>query len=144
MAKKKSRIARKVEILVQELDQSGISFSKEDYDISAFLKIEYEKGIPFYAEFGPQKKRVGYSYISQALQRMDRKPLRPIFHVDKDLFKILLKGQDDFFFIMDDLAKLLVECQGRESLGREQAVQEKPDLEIKYKGTRFKEILREL
>jgi len=146
---KQNKPTTKVRVVVTDIIKHNCSFS-------IFMNIYYKPGVPLLREKDGQKERVGYwgmkdtspevtsEVIFHETSSWPEYPVRPVFKVGKNEYKLSLKQNDDFQECIESLAEILVESQGRTKMYYNDLISAKPQLEVSYKSRRLEMLLKRL
>lgn len=132
-------------------------FSDRLYDeVSVFMSIDYELGVPTFRKEEGQKEQVGYRYwytgvveggdCSTFIKTREELmvPQRQVFRVQDNEYKMMLKPNDDFQQCIGSLAQVLVEAQGMTYLRYDQRVKTSPNLKVEYGSAELEDKLKRL
>jgi hypothetical protein len=102
--------------------------------IAVFMNVHYALGVPTYTERPGEKERIGYEAVYRPYHLRERKvPLRPVFKIQGDDYKMLIRRNDNFQSCIENLASLLVRSRGRKHFfDKRSAKDEEPVLRLTY------------
>ena len=142
----KDKVVKKLEIFVENFTKErrvtkGLFSDRLDDVLSVFMNINCPREIPLIRLNQGKKKQIGYKWeecrdgtgfdgwpdtriVSGTIV-----PLRPTYHIENDLYKMLVRPEDDFNHLVQNLADVL---------------KEKGEVDVSYKKPKLKDVLGKL